>query len=169
MIVILSYLELTAFLYFFNTALLSMGYHSFVPASLSGFNYAEFLIVNLEVIVRHVRISLPHWKIYSTLYSVTFSFSCELWDKKFIQGVSNISASSVTEFPFLFFSGLSKSLLSCLVSFFFFLNNIYCPDFYAVKFLFLWRAYITYFFHLSFLAGLADCFHISMFAPKTFF
>lgn len=135
MIVILSYLELTAFLFFFNTALLSMGYHSFVPATLSGFNYAEFLIVNLEVIVRHVRISLPHWKIYSALYSVTFSFSCELWDKKFIQGVSNISASSVTEFPFLFFSGLSKSLLSSSVSFFFFLTTFIVPIFMLLCFL----------------------------------
>lgn len=86
--------------------------------TLSGFNYAEFLIVNLEVILRHVHISLSYWKIDSTLSSATFSFSCGLWDKKFIQVVSNLSASSVTEFPLLFFNSLTKSLLSSLVPFF---------------------------------------------------
>lgn len=44
-----------------------MGYRSFVPTTLSGFNYVGFLIINLDVILRNVHISLSYWKIYSTL------------------------------------------------------------------------------------------------------
>lgn len=108
-----------------------MRYHSFVPTTLSGINYAECLIVNLEVILRHVRFSC--WKNYSTLSSVTFSFSCGLCDKKVIQSVSNNSVSSVTAFLLLFSNGLTESLLSSLDPFFF-LNNVCCSwfDFYTV-------------------------------------
>lgn len=69
--------------------------------------------------------------------------------KKIIQGVSNISASSVTKFPLLFFSGLPESLLSSLVTFFFLTTFIIVLVFMllCVAVFFILRTYVTHFFY----------------------